>query len=429
MASSIKRTSRRVTAVTFLLSLVPECISLQSTTVFPNNTKWVFSSTNFPSVWFGANASGPETTAQHLIETRYRSVYFGWQQSNSATGCKHEEQALLSQLSAVRQLSPRVSTIAYASNAASALRFYDWQAGVMSNASMSGYFLPDPKPEQTMLGCSNPQSDAVTWDWRNASARDFFVDHVIASWAEEEYVDAVFVDEGDAVQCRWTQYPGLTSLSEVYRYTNGSAEVYRRAAAVLAAKGKRLILSLKNGIPGAAPIAERIGICPVQLDVFFDAMQQAPAAPFIRYHEYWGAFSSLHESPGQVAGNPIPPGNIMCKNLVRTALDETQKRGIALSAHGGSYTPSSRLDLAFALFMVVRTAQPGGHEDFFGWSTGEYWYTDDWHWNDTAAYYTHGWGNAVGPTTEPGSGMFARDYEGGRVEVDCNTLTANITMH
>ena len=34
--------------------------------------------------------------------------------------------------------------------------------------------------------------------------------------------------------------------------------------------------------PGAAPIAERIGVCPVPLDVFLDAMMAPPSAPFIR---------------------------------------------------------------------------------------------------------------------------------------------------
>ena len=99
------------------------------------------------------------------------------------------------------------------------------------------------------------------------------MDNVISPWAEEASVDAVFIDEGDAVQCRWTQHPALRNLSDVYAYSNASVQVYRRAARVLADGGKRLILSLKNGVRGAAPIAIRIGECPVPLDDFLDAMQ------------------------------------------------------------------------------------------------------------------------------------------------------------
>ena len=67
----------------------------------------------------------PETTHQHIVEARYRSVYFGWQQSNRVNGCRGEEQALLSQLNAVKNASHgRASTVAYTANAQSLLTFY-----------------------------------------------------------------------------------------------------------------------------------------------------------------------------------------------------------------------------------------------------------------------------------------------------------------
>ena len=42
-----------------------------------------------------------------------------------------------------------------------------------------------------------PDGDAYTWDWRNSTARDYFVDKVIRPWSLEDAVDAVFIDEGD----------------------------------------------------------------------------------------------------------------------------------------------------------------------------------------------------------------------------------------
>lgn len=370
-----------------------------------SNDTWEFSPSRFPSVWFGANATGPESKSQYGVETQYRSVMFGWQQSNSANHCKHEEQALISELSAVRQLSSRVSTVAYGANAESALRFYDWQVVATSNASFSGFFLEPEISDRGELGCSNPGGNGLTWDWRNQSARDFFVEQVIRPWVNQDSVDAVFVDEGDAVQCRYQQFPALKSLADVYAYTNGSVEVYRRAAAVLAAHGKRLILSLKNGKPG--PIEYKIGVCPVPLDTFLDAMQAAPSAPFIRYHEYFAAFSGTDVGGGAVNGSA------MCTSLIDTAVDQTQRRSIAISVHSGNYTPESSLELAFATFMVVRNAQVGAHEDFFGWSTADFWFSRDWSWNETAKYYTHNWGLALTPTTQTASGTYTRQYEGG----------------
>ena len=38
---------------------------------------WSFAPDTFPSVWFGANASGPEQPWQHAGEARYRAIYFG----------------------------------------------------------------------------------------------------------------------------------------------------------------------------------------------------------------------------------------------------------------------------------------------------------------------------------------------------------------
>lgn len=66
------------------------------------------------------------------------------------------------------------------------------------------------------LGCANPNGKKQVWDFREKEARDYFVKNVIAPWANVDAVDGVFVDEGDAVQCRWQQFPALTTLEEVY---------------------------------------------------------------------------------------------------------------------------------------------------------------------------------------------------------------------
>jgi hypothetical protein len=48
---------------------------------------------------------------------------------------------------------------------------------------------------------------------------------------------------------------------------------YKQAAQILAAKGKRLVVSLKNGFNGAAPVNAKVGHpCVVPMDEFVKAM-------------------------------------------------------------------------------------------------------------------------------------------------------------
>ena len=48
---------------------------------------------------------------------------------------------------------------------------------------------------------------------------------------------------------------------------------YRQAAAIMAAKGKRLVVSLKNGFADASPVNQKVGRpCPVQMDEIVKGM-------------------------------------------------------------------------------------------------------------------------------------------------------------
>ena len=58
---------------------------------------------------------------------------------------------------------------------------------------------------------------------------------------------------------------------------NASVATYRHAASILASKGKRLVISLKNGYEGAAPVNAKIGrLCPVPLDGIAAGMAGVP---------------------------------------------------------------------------------------------------------------------------------------------------------
>lgn len=68
---------------------------------------------------------------------------------------------------------------------------------------------------------------------------------------------------------------------------------------------------------------------------------------------------------------------------------------------------------------------PGHPKDWFSWSTGGFWQTRDWHWNETAALYTRGWGLPKGLATRAGS-VWRREYEAAVVTVDCATLKTSL---
>ena len=228
--------------------------------------RWAYAADRFPSVWFGANESGsdaPYLKANNV--DKYAAVYFGWQAGNSVTGCRHEEAWLRNQTAAVKALKPTINTLAYIGNGASVLDFYDAQRRITHDPAFSGYFLSkkmqrdadvdvdvDSERGAMMAGgdCPNSARAGVqpTWDFRNASAVDYFVEHVVGPWAQDNVTDSVFIDEGDSVACYG--HPALPNLEEQFRWSNGSLDAYRRSAAMLNARGKRLIVSLKNGFVG-----------------------------------------------------------------------------------------------------------------------------------------------------------------------------------
>ena len=165
---------------------------------------------------------------------------------------------------------------------------------VTHDPAHSGFFLSAPKRDDSPgaaaaaaaaagLGdCANSERPGVqpTWDFRNSSAVDYFVEKVVGQWAADNVTDSVFVGEGDSVVC--IGHPDLPTLADRYAWSNGSLSAYRRAAALLDSRGKRLVVSLKNGFVGAAPVAAKFRVCPVPLDDFVAAMG---GVPFIRFHE------------------------------------------------------------------------------------------------------------------------------------------------
>ena len=97
--------------------------------------------------------------------------------------------------------------------------------------------------------------------------------------------------------------------------------------------------------------------------------------------------------------------------------------------------------------MLTRNATAGGAADWFGWSTEvinpssqtgwymvdgtvcaqQFWYTRNWHWQETAPFFTKSYGAAKAAATADGQ-VWTRQYERATFTVDCATLQAKMEV-
>ena len=150
--------------------------------------------------------------------------------------------------------------------------------------------------------------------------------------------------------------------------------------------------------------------------------------PWIRFHEYFATVSALDEKKKA-------NGTEMCHNTIMTAVREGQSADMAFAAHGGDYCCNQggsckqcSLEFSFASFMLGRNGMTGQPTDFFSWSTGRYWNTKDWSWDDgSGALYSEQYGAPMSPAVRHGS-VWTRQYERATISVDCATLEPTIQM-
>ena len=194
----------------------------------------------------------------------------------------------------------------------------------------------------------------------------------------------------------------------------------------MAAKGKRLVVSLKNGFNDASPVNQKVGHpCPVPMDEIVKGMA---GVPWIRYHEYFAAFPPLRQpAPKHPGEQPRVNGSSMCHNTIKTAMQQAALPDMAFAVHGGTYNDQASLNLTFAVFMLGRNGMPGQPTDWFSWSTGDFWLSHDWSWKNTSSLYGGEWGLPKGPALRTGS-LWRREYEKATITLDCDTLKPTITQ-
>ena len=145
------------------------------------------------------------------------------------------------------------------------------------------------------------------------------------------------------------------------------------------------------------------------------------------YHEYFASLPPLKQPPPSVGHPARVNGSEMCHNTIRTAMMEAAAPDMAFAVHGGNYSSLCSLNLTFAIFMLARNGTLGAPADWFSWSTGGFWESRDWSWEETASLYTTDWGLPKGLAVNSGD-VWRREYEKAVVSLDCATLKPTIEL-
>ena len=93
------------------------------------------------------------------------------------------------------------------------------------------------------------------WDFRNQTAIDYHSNVVAGFFATQAGVDGVFFDEGDSLACQYSceRYGTCKTMPDAVAWQQGAIKAWLGAAKVMAAAGKRAILSSQNGFKGSTP--------------------------------------------------------------------------------------------------------------------------------------------------------------------------------
>ena len=140
---------------------------------------------------------------------------------------------------------------------------------------------------------ADPLSDKRIWDFRNASAVAYHSNVVAGYFADKVTgagVDAVFFDEGDSFACQYSCKANnlCKTMPNATAWHQGDIAAWVGAAKVMAAAGKRAILSSQNAFAADSPELwkEDNGKgCPYKEGVAAAAMR-SEGVPWMRFYEY-----------------------------------------------------------------------------------------------------------------------------------------------
>ena len=219
----------------------------------------------------------------------------------------------------IKASSPSTRTAVYGGQFELVDPCYDLQRRIMEDSNYDGMFMKDDN------GAFLTQGAFRVWDFRNASAVAWHTEQVTGYFADATGVDAVFFDEGDAFACQYdcNLHKTCKSMPNALEWHKGAVQAWVGAAKIMAAKGKRAILSSQNAFKNSSPELWKEdngtpqGKCPLKEDTVVAAMaaEDTPAvgdrAPLPRHPSALGELAALGDAAAPACGLPPPCVNFL----------------------------------------------------------------------------------------------------------------------
>ncbi len=403
-----------------LLALVGlSAASASAAPPFPFPFDWA----QFPSAWFGGNATHWESESQLEAIGKYSMAIFGWNHLITATNWTASLYAQLNQAAIVKARHPHLPVYVYAGfGPANGYNAAAWPLIKGASDGCPGHqpcrAVPPPYTdwfletshdlpvysmsacEQMGLGYTNPPTDRCWgpfWNVANPAVRDFFIERIIAPIAAAPFVDGVFFDGFNMaydMPTPWnrvaTNVPNCTPKggSGCEALLAGTLELARRVALALNDANKVAMFS------NAASFTKAPGFLksPIWLDEarLIDALENTT---YMLNYEFMRAESIA--SSGTLA------------NMLRES-----RLAVPMGVH--TYYKSLDEDPTphLAAFMLVRQE----YWYYFG-STG--WFDDNYQWSPLyEKLSTCGRPKGLAVGSHKGS-VFTREYEHCTVTLDC----------
>lgn len=389
----------------------------------PNSFPFPYNWSRFPAAWFGGNDTHFESDSQLDAIGKYSLAIFGWQHLITASNWTATLYSQIDQAIILKERHPSLPVFLYAGfGFAPGFDANIWPVIKTASDGCPGHqpcrklsepytdwFLEtDSVPvysmsacEQMGLGYQNPPTDKCwnpNWNLANASARDFFIEHVLPPYATAPGVDGVFFDGFNVGYMGpsfgpWgrhaTNIPNCTDTGGAgcAALVDGAIDLARRITLALNAAGKVPMFSNVGWFERPANVPASLWLDERRLLSALDGLQYM--------FNYEGVRAETLASSGQLA------------NLV-----EESKRAVPMGVHTYMKAASEDLTPHIAAFLLFRAE----HWYYFA-STG--WLDTDWRWSalfDAAAKCGKPLGLAVGA---PAPLAYTRKYERCSVAIDC----------
>ena len=244
------------------------------------------SSALFPSLFYGTNATGPQSAAQLELDAGHAIVVYGAEHETASQGWRGVGAALSAQCAALKATAKDAGGIALPRcfvyrQGAFTMPWYDADREAMLSASATSFFLPDsagvpivvptsitdplwPPPAASVTAAAAKPGQALLWDHRLEAVTAHFVAEAQALAADPS-VDGVLYDDVDFVACRAPAFapcgaaPNASSSSrqpcgipfpggDRAAFFNATWRLFRRVGAVLGAANKTVLLASSNWV-------------------------------------------------------------------------------------------------------------------------------------------------------------------------------------